>query len=32
MDGELEIKRNKGTEFILRFTVKGKNNKMSPHE
>ncbi|MDQ1254139.1 MAG: hypothetical protein QG646_3359 [Euryarchaeota archaeon] len=32
VDGELEIKRNKGTEFILRFTVKDKNNKMSPHE
>jgi two-component sensor histidine kinase len=29
LDGELEIKRNNGTEFIIRFTVTEKNNQMS---
>ncbi len=30
LDGELEIKRNNGTEFTIWFTVKGKNNPVSP--
>jgi two-component sensor histidine kinase len=29
LDGELEIKGSIGTEFILRFTVKDKNNQVS---
>jgi PAS domain S-box-containing protein len=29
LDGELEIKSNNGTEFIIRFTMKEKNNQMS---
>nr|WP_269850846.1 histidine kinase dimerization/phosphoacceptor domain -containing protein [Methanosarcina horonobensis] len=29
LDGELELKRNKGTEFIIRFTVTGKSNQAS---
>lgn len=28
LDGELEIRRNEGTEFITRFTVTDKNNKV----
>ena len=28
LDGELEIKRNNGTEFIIRFTVTDKNNQV----
>jgi PAS domain S-box-containing protein len=27
LDGELELKRNNGTEFIIRFSVKGNNDK-----
>ena len=27
LDGELELKRNNGTEFIIRFTVIEKINK-----
>ena len=30
LDGELELKRNKGTEFTLRFTVSESNNPESP--
>ena len=29
LDGELELNRNKGTEFIIRFTVTEKNNPAS---
>ena len=29
LDGELELKRNNGTEFTIRFTVTEKNNKAS---
>jgi PAS domain S-box-containing protein len=29
LDGELELKRNNGTEFTVRFTVKEKNNQAS---
>jgi PAS domain S-box-containing protein len=29
LDGELEMKRNNGTEFIIRFTVSEKNNQAS---
>ena len=29
LDGELELKRNKGTEFIIRFTVTEKDNLAS---
>ena len=29
LDGELELKRNNGTEFIIRFTVTEKRNKIS---
>jgi two-component sensor histidine kinase len=29
LDGELEIKRNNGTEFMIRFTVTEKKNQMS---
>jgi len=29
LDGELEMKRNKGTEFFMRFTVIEKNNGAS---
>ncbi len=29
LKGELEIKRNKGTEFVIKFAVTTKNNKMS---
>ena len=29
LDGELEIKRNNGTEFTIWFTVKEKNNPAS---
>lgn len=29
LDGELEIKKQNGTEFIIRFTVTEKNNQMS---
>ncbi len=29
LDGELEMKRNKGTEFIIRFTVTEKDNPAS---
>jgi two-component sensor histidine kinase len=29
LDGELVLKRNKGTEFIIKFTVKEKNNLAS---
>ncbi len=29
LDGGLEIKRNNGTEFIIRFTVTEKNNHLS---
>jgi PAS domain S-box-containing protein len=29
LDGDLEIKRNNGTEFIIRFVVTEKNNKAS---
>ena len=29
LDGELELKRNNGTEFTVRFTVTEKNNKAS---
>ena len=27
LDGELELKRNNGTEFTIRFTVTEKNNQ-----
>lgn len=29
LDGELELKRNSGTELIIRFTVIEKRNKIS---
>ena len=29
LDGELELKRNNGTEFTMRFTVTEKNNQAS---
>jgi two-component sensor histidine kinase len=29
LDGELEVKRNNGTEFTIRFTVTEKNNQAS---
>jgi len=29
LDGELELKRNKGTEFIVRFAVIEKDNQAS---
>jgi PAS domain S-box-containing protein len=29
LDGELEVKRNNGTEFTIRFTVTEKNNQIS---
>ena len=29
LDGELELKRNNGTEFTIRFTVTEKNNQAS---
>ena len=29
LDGELELKRNNGTEFFMRFTVIEKNNEAS---
>ena len=29
LDGELELKRNNGTEFIIRFNVPGSNNPKS---
>jgi two-component sensor histidine kinase len=29
LDGELELKRNNGTEFTTRFAVKEKNNQAS---
>jgi len=29
LDGELELKRDNGTEFIMRFTVTEKNNQVS---
>jgi two-component sensor histidine kinase len=32
LDGELEIKRNNGTEFVIRFTVTEKNKKESTTE
>ena len=28
LDGELELKRNNGTEFIIRFTVTEKDNQI----
>ena len=32
LDGELELKRNNGTEFIMRFTVrKISNYRLQPH-
>jgi PAS domain S-box-containing protein len=32
LDGELELKKNKGTEFTIRFTVKESNNqKLAKH-
>jgi two-component sensor histidine kinase len=27
LDGELELKRNNGTEFVIRFSVTGNNNR-----
>jgi len=30
LDGVLELKRDNGTEFTLRFTVTEKNNQASP--
>ena len=30
LDGELELKKNDGTEFTIRFAVTGKNNQASP--
>ena len=30
LDGELELKRNNGTEFTIRFTVTEKKNKLLP--
>ncbi len=32
LDGELELKRDKGTEFTMRFTVTEKNNQSSCHD
>ena len=29
LDGELELKRNNGTEFTMRFTVPEQNNQAS---
>jgi two-component sensor histidine kinase len=29
LDGELELKRNNGTEFIMRFTVKNNTEQAS---
>jgi two-component sensor histidine kinase len=29
LDGELELKRDNGTEFIIRFTVEEKDNQAS---
>jgi two-component sensor histidine kinase len=29
LDGELEMKRNNGAEFSIRFTVAEKNNQVS---
>ena len=29
LDGELELKRNNGTEFTMKFTVTEKNNQAS---
>ncbi|MDR3667408.1 MAG: hypothetical protein P4L35_11250 [Ignavibacteriaceae bacterium] len=29
LDGELELKRDNGTEFAIRFTVTEKNNQVS---
>jgi two-component sensor histidine kinase len=29
LDGELELKRDNGTEFIIRFTVEEKENQAS---
>jgi two-component sensor histidine kinase len=29
LDGELELKRNNGTEFTIRFTVKEKSEQAS---
>ena len=31
LDGELELKRNNGTEFTIRFTVAEKRNKHERH-
>ncbi len=32
LDGKLELKRDMGTEFIIRFTVTGKSNQTSPYD